>query len=138
MSILTPVKKLIEYAQALGVEKATLAADKAALAKENADLAAKLVVAGQDLTTALSNDKADAEAIATANTKVTELTTASETANAKAIELATASEAANAKVAELGATVAALGADNTDAEALIAAFLPKDEVAPEKVEVPAA
>lgn len=108
MAILSSVKALIEYTQSLG-------ADKAKLSQELADTQ-------QQLATALANDKADADTIAAANTKYDELQA---TANAD-----------KDKAVQLEGTIASLVADNAEADALIAAILPKSEVP--VIEVPTA
>ena len=106
MSILTSVKALVEYAQ-------NAVTGKAQLSQELADTQ-------QQLATALSNDKADAETIAAATAKYDELQA---TANAD-----------KSKAAQLEGTIAGLVQNNADAEALILAILPTTPVAPDKVE----
>ncbi len=108
MSIISSVKALIEYTQSLGTDKAKLSQD--------------LADTQQQLAAALANDKADAETIAAANVKYDELQA---TANAD-----------KDKAAQLEGTIASLVADNAEADALIAAILPKTEVP--IIEVPTA
>ncbi len=100
MSIIAAVQKVIAYAQ-------ILVSDKAKLAQQLADTQKELAIA-------LADDKADADAIDSANTKAEELQKLADTANGK--------------VGELEATLASMGKDEADAIAAIDAFVPKEEV----------